>query len=76
VWDVRRTRLTQLALSLARCRYCQPLQVLNDDGVVANVVHQYDRYDDVANTFHARNRFLERQSFLFNVSLTSIKVRQ
>jgi hypothetical protein len=53
-----------------------PLQILNDDGVVANVVHQYDRYDDVANTFHARNRFLERQSFLFNVSLTSIKVRQ
>jgi hypothetical protein len=43
---------------------------------VANVVHQYDRYDDVRDTFQARICFLDDQSFLFNVSLTSIDVQQ
>jgi hypothetical protein len=35
---------THTARSLSRVALCQPLQVLNDDGVVANVVHPYARY--------------------------------
>jgi hypothetical protein len=66
--------LTQLALS--RIALCQPLQILNNDGVVVNMVHQYDRYHDVRDTFNERYLFLERQSFLRNVSLTSIKFQQ
>jgi hypothetical protein len=56
-WSVgRASRLTQLALSRSRVALCQPLQVLNDDGVVVNVVHQYARYDDVANTRYHQGR--------------------
>jgi hypothetical protein len=54
----------------------QPLQVLNDDGLVANVLHQYDRYPELVQTFDTRLRFLERQSFNFHVPLTSVQVRQ
>lgn len=50
--------------------------MLNDDGLVANVLHQYDRYPELVQTFDTRLRFLERQSFNFHVPLTSIQVRQ
>lgn len=52
-----------------------PLQVLNDDGLVANVLHQYDRYAELVQTFDTRLRFLERQSFNFHVPLTAVQVR-
>ncbi|ELR22109.1 uncharacterized protein ACA1_159050 [Acanthamoeba castellanii str. Neff] len=49
--------------------------VLNDDGLVANVLHQYDRYTELVQTFDTRLRFLERQSFNFHVPLTAVQVR-
>jgi hypothetical protein len=74
VW-VKLTQLS-LSLSLARVAHYQPLQILNNDGVVANVVHQYNRYGDVKDTFDKRNRYLDEQSFLFNATLTSIELPQ
>jgi hypothetical protein len=68
------------AVRVMSCCVCvspdgQPLQVLNDDGLVANVLHQYDRYAELVQTFDTRLRFLERQSFNFHVPLTAVQVR-